>query len=69
LPGLALTPATILRVRGMPASFRRQAVLTGAVLTGPGLIGPGLIGPGLIGAAAKPTRVLWTADAAGVVTR
>jgi hypothetical protein len=64
LPGLALTPATILRVRGMPASFRRQAVLTGAVLTG-----PGLIGPGLIGAAAKPTRVLWTADAAGVVTR
>jgi len=25
LPGLALTPATILRVRGMPASFRRQA--------------------------------------------
>jgi hypothetical protein len=30
---------------------------------------PGLAGPGLIGAAAKPTRVLWTGDAAGVVTR
>jgi len=28
-----------------------------------------LTGPGLIGTAAKPTRVLWTADAAGVVTR
>jgi hypothetical protein len=58
LPGLALTPATILRVRGMPTSFRRQAVLTGTVLTG----------PGLIGTAAKPTPALWTADAADVVT-
>jgi hypothetical protein len=54
LPGLLLTPATILRVRGMPASFRRQAQAAG---------------PGLIGTAAKPTRALWTADAAGVVTR
>jgi len=54
LPGLLLTPATILRVRGMPASFRRQAQVAG---------------PELIGTAAKPTRALWTADAAGVVTR
>jgi hypothetical protein len=38
----------------MPASFRRQAQVAG---------------PGLIGTAAKPTRALWTADAAGVVTR
>jgi hypothetical protein len=38
-------------------------------LTGPVLTGPVLTGPGLIGTAAKPTRVLWTADAAGVVTR
>jgi hypothetical protein len=48
----------------MPASFRRQAWLAGAALIGTGLIGTGLIGTG-----AKPTRGLWTADAAGVVTR
>jgi hypothetical protein len=59
LPGLLLTPATILRVRGMPASFRRQA-----------RVGWTCVGRAwLIGTAGKPTRVLWTADAAGVVTR
>jgi hypothetical protein len=36
---------------------------------GPGLADAVSTGPGLIGTAAKPTRVLWTADAAGVVTR
>ncbi len=41
----------------------------GAVLTGAVLTGAVLAGAGLIGTAAKPTRVLWTADAAGVVAR
>ena len=44
---------------GLAGAVSTDAVLTAAVLTG----------PGLIGTAAKPTRVLWTADAAGVVTR
>jgi hypothetical protein len=43
--------------------------LAGAVLAGTVPAGAVLAGPGLIGTAAKPTRVLWTADAAGVVTR
>jgi hypothetical protein len=46
-----------------------QAWLAGAALIGTGLIGTGLISTGLIGTGAKPTRGLWTAGAAGVVTR
>jgi hypothetical protein len=63
LPGRELgtggQPGVDERQGGVVDAGQVRGVLPGAVLTG----------PGLIGTAAKPTRVLWTADAAGVVTR
>ena len=69
VPADQAVPEAAERAAAAGPDDQRVTVVAG-LLPPAGLAGrTGLIGTGLIGTGAKPTRGLWTADAAGVVTR